>query len=191
MILDIIQKEHVNMAALLKFLDAKLNDLKEDRSIRYDFIKDIIDYLHDYADKHHHPCEDLIYEYYLEKTQGHQDEIHQLAVQHQKISELTQRLSDMTEMILMDAVVPQQQYIDALSEFLYVQTSHLNYEEDNIIPMLREELTNDDWDAILKLLPYDGVSDVDSLEELAKKADPLFGTQVSERYKPLHQTLHG
>lgn len=190
MILDIIQKEHVNMSALLKFLTAKLDELKQDQSIRYDFIKDIVDYLHDYADRHHHPCEDLIYDYYLQHKKHQPESLHKLAQQHELISELTERVQEMTDMILMDAVVPQEQYVSALEEFLEVQTKHLNYEEEHIIPMLREELNAGDWEAILASLPYEGISDVDSLEQLARKADPLFGDTVSERYKALHESLH-
>ncbi len=188
-ILDIIQKEHVNMSSLLKFLDSKLDDLKHDRSIRYDFIKDIIDYLHDYADRYHHPCEDMIYDYYLQHIKQQEEPLHRLAQQHQFISELTERLQEMTSMILMDAVVPKDQFTSALEEFLKVQVEHLEYEEEHIIPMLRETLSDNDWEAILNSLPYDGISDVDSLEELARKADPLFGDQVAERYQALHQTL--
>ena len=189
MILDIIQKEHVNMGGLLKFLETKLNELKQDKRIRYDFIKDIIDYLHDYADRYHHPCEDLIYDYYLQHKTDKKDSLNKLAQQHERISDLTERLQDMTDMILMDAVVPQDQYIEALQEFLDVQVRHLNYEEEHIIPMLREELSQADWDAILASLPYDGISDVDSLEKLSRKADPLFGDKVSERYLELRDNL--
>ncbi|MBW8192929.1 hemerythrin [Neiella marina] len=179
------------MTTLLKFLKAKLEDLRQDRSIRYDLIKDIVEYLHEYADKHHHPCEDIIYSYYLEhrKDEKVADGVHKLAEQHIKISALTEHLCDMTEMILMDAVVPQQQYIDALDEFLEIQTNHLNYEEDHILPALREELTDADWQAIIALLPYDGIDDVDSLKELARKSDPLFGDNVQERYQSLRENL--
>ncbi|GGA88083.1 hemerythrin [Neiella marina] len=191
MILDIIHKEHVNMTMLLKFLNAKLEDLRQEKDIRYDLIKDIVEYLHEYADKHHHPCEDIIYNYYLEQKKGEKvaDGVHKLAEQHIKISALTEQLCDMTEMILMDAVVPQQQYIDILAEFLDVQTSHLNYEEDHILPALRDELTDSDWQAILALLPYEGIEDVDSLKELARKSDPLFGDNVKERYQSLRDNL--
>lgn len=191
MILDIIHKEHVNMTTLLKFLKAKLEDLRQDKSIRYDLIKDIVEYLHEYADKHHHPCEDIIYNYYLEHKKGEKvaDGVHKLAEQHGKISAMTEHLCEMTEMILMDAVVPQQQYIDVLDEFLEVQTSHLNYEEDMILPALRNELSDADWTAILALLPYDGIDDVDSLKELARKSDPLFGDNVQERYQSLRENL--
>lgn len=191
MILDIIQKEHRNMSGLLKFLSARLDELKQEQSIRYDLIKDIIDYLHEYADRHHHPCEDLIYDYYLEHKKKQKESIHQLEQQHKQLSQLTERLQDMTDMILMDAVVPQEQYVIALEEFLTMQINHLNYEEEKIIPALREELDEKDWDAILVALPYEGISDVDSLEQLARKADPLFGDTVSERYRALHQTLQG
>lgn len=189
MILDIIQKEHKNMSALLRFMHSKLDELKQNQSIRYDFIKDIVDYLHDYADRHHHPCEDLIYTYYLQNKKARPESVHQLAQQHVLISELTERLQEMTDMILMDAVVPQDQYIEALENFLDAQTRHLNYEEEHVIPLLREELDETDWEHILASLPYEGITDVGSLEQLARKSDPLFGDNVSDRYKALHQSL--
>ncbi len=188
-ILDIIQKEHLNMSSLLQFLSAKLDELEHDKPVRYDFIKDIIDYLHDYADRHHHPCEDIIYDYYLQHKKQQVEPIHRLAQQHELISGLTERLQSMTDMILMDAVVPKEQYVQALAEFLKMQIEHLEYEEEHIIPLLREELSDKDWQSILASLPYEGISDVDSLDQLARKADPLFGDQVAERYQALHQTL--
>lgn len=188
--LTLIHKDHENIALLLELLKRKLEALRSERRVRYDLIRDVISYLHDYDDKHHHPSEDVIYNYYLEKQkQPGSEGVNYLAKEHKQIAEATSELQTLLEMILMDAVVPSDQFIQKLSEFIDMQKRHMDYEEDKILPLLEAQLTDDDWQEIYQRLPYPQLRAGGSPLAVMQDEDPLFGKEVAERYRELRRRI--
>lgn len=188
--LALIHKDHENIALLLGLLNRNLAELRAEHKIRYDLVRDVVTYLHDYADKHHHPTEDVIYGYYLEKQQPAEHEaVHYLAQEHHRLADVTAELQTLLEMILMDAVVPSDQFINKLSDFIDMQQRHMDYEEDKVLPLLRQTLTAEDWEEIFRRLPYRELGQGESPIELFREVDPLFGNNVAERYRKLHEHM--
>lgn len=168
-----IQQDHRNMMQLLQVLEAKVNLLKEDKEIDYRLIKSIISYLKNYADKYHHPMEDLIYAYYLKYRVVKDQVANRLADDHQHLKVMTRELDEMLDMILLDAIIPKELFTEKLAQFVSNQKSHLNYEEQDILPAIKKSLTADDWIHL-------------SLEwKHNEYADPLFGANISHEFKSL------
>ncbi|MGX9417003.1 hemerythrin domain-containing protein [Vibrio sp. RC27] len=171
MIIERIRREHGYMSRLLAILRRKLVLLKDEESVNYSLVKEIVDYLSSHSEVVHHPKEDLIYHYYVEKY-GKQADVTDLEEDHKALSAKTHEFLDLIEMVLQDAVVPQDILITQLSEFIKSQKTHLDMEEKEIIPLLLETFTDDDWVHVES--QWDHNDD-----------DPVFGESISVRYKQL------
>jgi hemerythrin-like domain-containing protein len=176
--LEIIHNDHRNINQLLRILRKKIKLLEEDEKIDYRLIKVIITYLRNYADKYHHPMEDLIYAYYL-KYRVVPDEIAiRLSKEHKLIKEITIELDELVEMVLLDAIVPKQLCLEKLSVFVELQAAHLMYEESQILPRIRDSLSADDW------------ANLEQQWQHNHYEDPLFGDNIGEEYKALAERIN-
>jgi hemerythrin-like domain-containing protein len=176
--LDIIHNDHRNINQLLRILRAKIKLLENDEQIDYRLIKAIINYLRNYADKYHHPMEDLIYAYYLRFRVVPDEVAIRLSREHKLIKEVTVELNELIEMVLLDAIVPKEQCLEKLTEFVEVQAAHLMYEESQILPGIRDSLTEDDWANLEQQWQHNHYD------------DPLFGDNIGEEYKALAERIN-
>ncbi|MDX1303332.1 hemerythrin domain-containing protein [Photobacterium sp.] len=175
MILEIIHTEHGYINRLLKVLQQKLASIKNGQSVDYSLIKDIVDYLHNYAQCCHHPKEDILYHYY-QSHYDKNDDMKSLELEHQELAQLTSEFSETVDMILMDAVIPLDVFAEKLNTFVTRQKAHLEFEEKQVFPLIRRHFTAKDWVAV-------------SAEYQGEYSDPLFGDQVADRYLKLSKRL--
>ena len=175
--LSIIHNDHIKMSQLLTILRKKIQRLQQDEKIDYRLIKAVITYLREYSDKYHHPMEDLIYDYYLKYRVVDKQLALRLSQEHQLIKEATIELDELLDMILLDAVVPTERCIEKLSHFVSIQSAHLAYEEQQILPLIEDSLTADDW------------ANLEQQWQHKDYNDPLFGQNVSEQYKQLAEFI--
>ncbi|MEI6897823.1 MAG: hemerythrin domain-containing protein [Psychromonas sp.] len=171
--LDIIHNDHRNINQLLRILRKKIKSLENDESINYRLIKVIVSYLRNYADKYHHPMEDMIYAYYLKHRVVPDEIAKRLKSEHGSLKKITIELDELVEMVLLDAIVPQQTFINKLIEFVEMQSQHLMYEESQILPAIRDSLSADDWANLQQQWQHNHYQ------------DPLFGDRITEEYKAL------
>lgn len=175
--LNIIHNDHIKMSQLLTLLRKKIQHLQQDEKIDYRLIKAVITYLREYSDKYHHPMEDLIYDYYLKYRVVDKQLAFRLSQEHQLIKEVTVELDELLDIILLDAVVPKERCIEKLSHFVSIQSAHLAYEEQQILPLIKERLTADDW------------ANLEQQWQHKDYNDPLFGKNISEQYKQLADVI--
>ena len=172
---NIISREHSYMVRLLVILDQKLNFLKQEKPINYLIINDIISYLQRHSEMTHHPKEDFIYHYFLEHY-GDNHNIANLLEEHKNLSETTKEFSDLLEMVLQDAVVPNDVFCERLEHFIHQQKKHLDFEEREILPTLKRHFTVQDWLAVEKLWG-------------SEDSDPLFGQSIDKEYQRLSEYM--
>ena len=176
--IESIHQDHKNIMGLLQVLNNKVNLLKEDKKIDYKVIKAIIMYLKKYADKYHHPMEDLIYAYYLKYRVVSDQVANRLSDEHQQLKVITKDLDDMVDMVLLDAIMPKELVIDKLELFVTRQQQHLDYEEQKVLPAIKKSLTPDDWESLRQQWKHH------------EYVDPLFGDKISEEFKSLAKLLN-
>ena len=176
--IETIHQDHKNIMGLLQVLRNKVDLLNEDKKIDYKVIKSIIIYLKKYADKYHHPMEDLIYAYYLKYRVVSDQVANRLNDEHLQLKIITSELDNMVDMVLLDAVVPKDLFIEKLELFVTKQKQHLDYEETEILPAIKKSLTPDDWESLNQQWKYH------------EYIDPLFGDKISEEFKALAQLLN-
>lgn len=175
MMMEQIHREHGYMVRLLAILKNKWNLLKDEKPINYSLVKEIVDYLSSHSESVHHPKEDILYRHFAEHYPA-SSEVKSLEIEHQELSKKTQDFLLTVDMILQDAVVPQDVFISQLESFIQNQKRHLDFEEKEVLPLIKSTFTTQDWQV------------VESQWEQSDD-DPVFGDTIADRYKQLAQRV--
>ena len=170
MMIERIRREHGYMVRLLAILRRKVSLLRQEKPINYSLIREIVDYLSNHSEKVHHPKEDILYQQYIDRYGS--VELENLVKEHELLAKKTHDFLLLVEMILSDAVVPQEMFINQLEDFLNCQKHHLDFEEQSILPAIESTFTEQDWVDVEKLW---------SVEE----DDPVFGANIADKYRQL------
>ena len=176
MMIERIRREHGYMVRLLALLRHKLTKLKREGTVNYAVLRELVDYLTSHSEKVHHPKEDILYHHY-QRHYGHNFEIENLEAEHQSLSERTHAFLDMVDMVLQDAIVPQDVFIDQLEAFLDIQKQHLEMEEQRVFPHIIDKFTIKDWQAVEE-------------QWSTCEDDPVFGETIAEQYRQLADRVH-
>ncbi len=171
MMIERIRREHGYMTRLLAILRGKLQLLKDEKPINYALVKEIVDYLARHSENVHHPKEDILYRHYMQHY-GEHEEVADLEKEHADLSVTTHAFLDTVEMILNDAVVPQDVFIEQLEEFITSQRRHLEMEEQTVLPLINRTFTVADWKQV-------------ESEWNCNEDDPVFGATIADRYAQL------
>ncbi|HFG1849442.1 TPA: hemerythrin domain-containing protein [Vibrio cholerae] len=168
MMMERIRREHSYMVRLLSILRHKLDLVKSEQPINYSLLKEIVDYLASHSEKVHHPKEDILYHHYMAHY-GDEQQVANLEREHQELAQITHQFLDVMEMILNDAVVPQDVFIEQLEAFLQGQKQHLELEEQSILPLINQTFELEDWQSV-------------ESQWQNNDDDPVFGETIAERY---------
>lgn len=180
MMLEQIRREHGYMVRLLAILRKKLNSIRNEQPINYSLVKEIVDYLSSHSESTHHPKEDILYQYYMEHygaTHALENlEMANLEQEHKLLAEKTHEFMDTVDMILQDAVVPLDIFADQLENFVNEQKRHLEFEEKEILPVISDTFSVEDWQAV---------------ESQWKQSDddPVFGDTIADKYRQLAERV--
>lgn len=167
--------EHAQFARLLNLLDRQITAFHEGEQPNYELMHDIVFYLKHYADRFHHPAEDVAFARIAAKDPGMRAKLARLLQEHRVIdahgSALLERLAQVTS----DALAPRGELESAAATYLVYYRHHLMAEERDIIPRAQVLMTDSDWAAVVKAVPVG--------------PDPLFGPNPQERFKELRRQI--
>ena len=156
-------------------MDEQLALLKKNELVDLEGLLGAVRYMKEYPDYVHHPQEDVIFNYYLSKHDTKKSTIHSLLNEHQTMPPLTDKLSIMLQNAIFSVPQKREELCAYLEEYIDTQKKHMDFEEATIYPILRESLTDNDWNQV-----EDKLKQVD---------DPLFGNQVETSFKELLQQI--
>lgn len=174
-IMSQLHLDHMNLSRLLEVLKDKLVRLKAGERPDYQLILDVVTYIVDYADTHHHPLEDQIYDYAIQQYPSSKQALSEVEAEHRLIRDDTREFQQLIENILMDSIVPMETFNQRLEGFIRQQYNHLNQEEGTVFPLLEKLMQDKDW--------------LNLQVKLQTREDPLFGDTVAEEYKRLYKSL--
>lgn len=120
--------------------------LSEGESINFIVVRDIVEYMQGYAERCHHPVEDIIYAYYLAHKAN--DSIDKLSAEHELVIQASAALMTTLNLILSDIVVAREKLIVDFADYVALQERHMQMEEREIFPLLAKTLTEQDWQLI-------------------------------------------
>ncbi len=170
-LLDILHEDHKNFIKLLTFIESQLECIKNCEVVDFETILIAMIYMRDYPDKIHHPRENTIFQYFLQKYDTSNDEILELMNEHEGMPQLTEKIIDMLERVVSEAPINRYEFCENLSEYLDVQKEHMNLEESAVYPAINENMKDSDWSILA--------------EELSIIPDPLFHEPKDEKYSLL------
>jgi hemerythrin-like domain-containing protein len=143
--LHIIGEEHQSLAAILHAIRFMLKEVTAGRlEADLKLFRAMVHYLDAYAEKRHHPKEDLLFGRLPQRTGEGAEALAKLALQH---AAAPQRMATL-EQALANYVADNNRFAEFAQAFeVYAEfyREHMMLEEDVVLPLLRSHLTVDDW----------------------------------------------
>ncbi|MDY6942499.1 MAG: hemerythrin domain-containing protein [Pseudomonadota bacterium] len=170
-----LHTDHRHFAKVLNILRQELDLIQQDGDPFLELIVEALEYLRSYADEYHHPREEVIFTYHLDRSDELAEVIGRLSGQHAEIKQLTTDLLEHSEGLLHDEVLTREAYSSALENFLIKQIGHLRDEEEAVFPMLEKTFTPEDWRLIDRRMP--------------PRPDVLFCGEEKARFKALYERI--
>ncbi len=163
--LNQLRRDHANMARLLHILLLRHKNLEQGERPDFHLIREVVDYILDYMDGFIMPLEHLYSEHLLAKAPEAEALSRRMAEDYQALRKRLNLLSETLDMILMDAVVPMERFIDDLKTYLDAHLAYLQVEREQLFPFLREHLTDAEQTDLLKMLPDSAQTNLSRLRE--------------------------
>jgi len=167
--------EHRAFAALLALLEQQLEQVHTADAPNFEMMLDIVDYMIDYADRFHHPKEDLVFARIAQRQPAAADSVRQLAHEHSAIVASGRALAREIEAVVGGAIVERSVVEELGRRYLDVFRRHMYAEEQGLFLAAVECLSDEDWKSIECASP--------------RVDDPLFGERPEQRYRALRSEV--
>jgi hemerythrin-like domain-containing protein len=118
----------------------------------YELMLDIVTYLREYSDRHHHPREDVAFERLALRLPELELPLARLRQEHRIILHGGEQLLERINAILEGSLVEREEVETAAASYLVYYRSHIDREEKEVMPRAAEALTGEDWEAVRRLL---------------------------------------
>jgi hemerythrin-like domain-containing protein len=165
--------EHLNFARLLRLFEEQIVRFAAGGAPDYDLMRDIVYYLNNFPDVHHHRYESEVFERVGKLDGTLRPMVARLLQEHRVIAACGVRLLELVESVVNGAVVTRSDVEAAAATYLVYYRAHLDAEESKMLPRVAALLKESDW--------------LEVAEAVARKSrnDPLFGPAAEERFRGL------
>lgn len=168
-------EEHMYFSRLLALLQHEVDVFATTEGPNYPLMLDIVEYLCDYADRYHHPREDVVFSRLVHYLPDRQLPLARLRQEHRVIANAGTTLRRLLEEVQADAVVSRAEVEVAAATFLVYYGNHIAREEEDILPLAAQTLSADDWRAAAAAAPAGD--------------DPVFGPSPKARFRDLRRRI--
>ena len=166
--------DHSNFSRLLDLVEQQLVAFQAGKQADYELIRLTVYYLRHYPDRFHHPREDVAFRRLVERDPQLRSDVEWCIREHALIAEAGEKLLNCLNQIIAGGEVEPTGLKATAATYLAYYRHHLAIEEHQIIPRAVELLRPGDWAAV---------------SDIAAEPDPLFGTEVDERYSELRRRI--
>jgi hemerythrin-like domain-containing protein len=174
-ILDLLHKDHQNISRLLDIFEKQIDVMHKGEDPNYRLLQDIMHYMGHYPDAFHHPREEKIFEKIKNSSADIDGIVKRLADEHLKMAEYGVNITDKLTEIFNGSIVSMAAIYELSKEYLELMRNHINSEENELFPQVKELLSEQDWQDINESVSY-----ID---------DPLFGKTVEDFYHYLYSCI--
>jgi hemerythrin-like domain-containing protein len=168
-------EEHMYFRRLLRLLQQEVDIFAAGDTPNYQLMLDIIAYLRDWGDHYHHPREDEAFKRIIRKRGDRELPIRRLMQEHRVVARAGEQLERMLEEVEADAIISRAQVEVAAATYLVYYGNHISVEEEDILPLAAEVLTEADWKAVK--------------EVSVPGHHPEFGADPLERFRELRHRI--
>jgi hemerythrin-like domain-containing protein len=175
-VVDRLLDEHRDLDGLVRMLETRSSHRGPLRSADYYLLRDIVRYVHDYAERVHHPAENLLVRKVLLRNPGAKRLVERLQREHELASMETQKLLDRLDKVIKRPGTERARAVrKACVAFARHQRAHMRFENEKIFPSGISSLSSVDWRTIEA--------------RLFAAEDPLFGRVIAARHRVLYEYL--
>ena len=167
--------EHDYFRRLLDLLERQVDVFHAGDQPNYPLMLDIIYYLRHYSDESHHPREDVAFTRLGLRDPDLQLQLARLAQEHRVIIHIGENLEKSLERAVADAFVPRADIEALAATYLVYYRSHIQREEQEVLPRAATMLTAEDWELVRQAAPA--------------MADPLLGNSAAARFRELRRQI--
>jgi hemerythrin-like domain-containing protein len=165
--------EHVNFARLLDLLETEVSAFHRAEHPNYELMGNIVYYLRSFADRFHHPREDVAFTRLVERDPDMRLPINRLLQEHRVIATAGDEFFNRLNQVTGDIMTPRATVEAAAATYLAYYRNHIATEERDIMPRAAQLLTKKDWTEVAANVP----------------PDPLFGDIVEARFQELRAQI--
>jgi hemerythrin-like domain-containing protein len=167
--------EHAYFGKLLRLLQLEMDVFHAGERPNYEMMLDIISYLRDFADRLHHPREDVAFARLARRCPELELPLARLQQEHRVIAQAGETLRGLLAEVLDGALVKRAEVEMAAAMYLVYYGNHIAREEEDVVGRAAQVLGAEDWEAVRAAVPA--------------QRDPLFGEAPEERYRALRQLI--
>ncbi len=167
--------EHLYFSRLLELLHKQVDAIHTGERPNYELMLDIISYLRDYADRFHHPREDVAFACLAKRCPDMAPALERLGQEHRVIAHAGEKLLGHLNAILGDVMVAREEVETAAATYLVYYGNHIAREEKGVLARAAQFLMPEDWEAMNAAVP--------------SGRDPLTGTDPDQRYRELRRQI--
>lgn len=167
--------EHVDFLRLLDLFELQISFFHKGATPDYQLMLDIVYYLTHFADKFHHPREDVAITRLGERSPADRVMIFRALGEHTVITSAGKQLAEQLDTVLNGTVLARELVEVTAATYLTYFRDHMAREEKQLFPLIHKFLLPVDWRSVAAAIPSED--------------DPLFGKKVKERYRALHRQI--
>lgn len=173
---NIIKNEHRNLAAVLYSIEQLVEEIEQGKQANLSVFHGLFTYIDRFLNRYHHPKEnDFLFPLVLKRSADSQSLIHELGQQHKQGESLFIDMLKALSAFEFSGANEFPLFRDAVRCYAEFENRHIEIEEQQLIPLAQQCLTEDDWQEIN--------------DAFAANEDPMYGNHWSEEFSALFDKL--
>lgn len=168
-----LRTDHSHVARLLSLLDRQLDLVRAGANADFEVMAGAMRYMTGYADRYHHPRENLVFARLRERDPALAEVLGDLEREHEKLAITGEKFRSVLEGVVDGALAEREAFEAEGREYVQRLRSHMQREDAEVFPRADNALSDADW------------RQVDEAMEV--REDPLFGRLVHDDYKDLYR----
>lgn len=163
------------MARILKLISSEVDALVAEEPRDLEVLDDAMRYMIHYADKMHHPKEDVMFRRLQEVAPETRELVQDIFQEHLEITEKGSAFYELVQAVEYGDFVLRKEIVAKGKEYVQTLYSHMRKEEENLLRTAQQIM--------------DSGEDIDLGVEPEELDDPLFGEEVQQEYQSLYQHI--
>lgn len=178
-ILEQLLTDHRNIDKVLTVLEHEIDRYDQpgnadEEGPDLSLVFDILDYIHAYPDKFHHPLEEAAFDCMRERGLGDPEEIAAIRREHGQLSKTSSEIRVLFNSIKLGSPVSLKDLHTKLNEFLQQQRDHISREEQTVFQSMKQ---------------LDDKASDEARARVKPAKDPVFSKFQEEQYNTLLERL--
>lgn len=150
--LDQLLSRHEDIRAILDMLEQQVEALGQEGTADLGAMKDGFYYITQYLGPGHNNKERVIYRNVAARKRGAARLVNELIQQHEELRRCSEELLESVEDMTEDVLVARAEFDARAHRYIELQRRHVAREENELLPLADQLLTDDDWKQIEQTL---------------------------------------